>query len=53
MSLYLDGHVAPAKQNANGGSGHDQANVVNDINGSDYTLGASVIAKMTEQSQPY
>jgi prepilin-type N-terminal cleavage/methylation domain-containing protein/prepilin-type processing-associated H-X9-DG protein len=51
--LYLDGHVAPARQNPNGSNLSDQPNVVNDINGTDYHLGAAVNAKMVFQSQPY
>jgi prepilin-type processing-associated H-X9-DG protein len=51
--LYLDGHVSPAIQNPNGMNGHDQPNVVNDINGLDYTLGTAVNAKMKFQSQAY
>ena len=51
--LYLDGHVATARQNTNGKAGHDQPNVVNDINGLDYSLGTTVVSAMKNQSQPY
>jgi prepilin-type N-terminal cleavage/methylation domain-containing protein/prepilin-type processing-associated H-X9-DG protein len=50
--LYLDGHVAPAKQNPYG-VGHDPANTVNDINGTDSALSATVHQKMIMQSQAY
>ena len=51
--LYLDGHVALARQNSNGTGGHDPVGIVNDINGTAYQVGPLVLGRMKFQSQPY
>ena len=51
--LYLDGHVAPAKQNPKGTGGYDPVNTVNDLNGTAYQESAPVLARMKFESQPY
>jgi len=53
--LWVDGHVTPVNQGASSTtqSGLDAAGVVNDVNGLDWQLGATVNAKATLQTQPY
>ncbi len=53
--LYLDGHVAPAKQGRTSASNakFDDANAINDVCGLDGALSTNVRNKAIQQTQPY